>query len=84
MAGLDPAIHAFLLLKETKNVDARHKAGHDGMPFSGNAQNQSKRSSNQHARSTGPSPTMSGCRASDTAGDIRITSACAAKIAAAR
>jgi hypothetical protein len=30
----------------------------------------------QQARNTsGPSPTMSGCRASDTAGDIRITSA---------
>jgi hypothetical protein len=25
MAGLDPAIHGFLL----KDVDARHKAGHD-------------------------------------------------------
>lgn len=30
------------------------------------------------------SPTMSGCRASDTAGETQITSACAAKIAAAR
>jgi hypothetical protein len=39
----------------------------------------------QQARSTlGPSPTISGCRASDTAGDIRITSACTPKIAAAR
>ena len=38
----------------------------------------------QHARSAGPSPTISGCRASETAGDIRITSAWAAKIAAAR
>ena len=39
----------------------------------------------QQARSTcGPSPTISGCRASETAGDIRITSACAPKIAAAR
>jgi len=39
----------------------------------------------QQARSTfGPSPTISGCRASDTAGDIRITSACAPKIVAAR
>jgi hypothetical protein len=27
MAGLDPAIHAFLAA--AKNVDARHKAGHD-------------------------------------------------------
>jgi hypothetical protein len=26
MAGLDPAIHVFLA---AKNVDARHKAGHD-------------------------------------------------------
>jgi hypothetical protein len=28
MAGLVPAIHAFLSCK--KDVDARHKAGHDG------------------------------------------------------
>jgi hypothetical protein len=28
MAGLVPAIHV-LQLKESKNVDARHKAGHD-------------------------------------------------------
>jgi hypothetical protein len=28
MAGLDPAIHAFLE-GSTKDVDARHKAGHD-------------------------------------------------------
>jgi hypothetical protein len=30
------------------------------------------------------SPTISGCCASETAGDIRITSACAPKIATAR
>jgi hypothetical protein len=31
MAGLVPAIHAFLLESENKQgVDARHKAGHDG------------------------------------------------------
>jgi hypothetical protein len=29
MAGLDPAIHVFDLLW-FKDVDARHKAGHDG------------------------------------------------------
>jgi hypothetical protein len=28
MAGLDPAIHVFLQLG-SKDVDARHKAGHD-------------------------------------------------------
>ncbi len=28
MAGLDPAIHGFLA-DISKNVDARHKAGHD-------------------------------------------------------
>jgi hypothetical protein len=28
MAGLDPAIHGFLFTKQ--DVDARHKAGHDG------------------------------------------------------
>jgi hypothetical protein len=27
MAGLDPAIH--VVLRSVKNVDARHKAGHD-------------------------------------------------------
>jgi hypothetical protein len=31
MAGLDPAIHVFLLVYAAKqDVDARHKAGHDG------------------------------------------------------
>jgi hypothetical protein len=30
MAGLVPAIHALLSFK-TKDVDARHKAGHDGV-----------------------------------------------------
>jgi len=29
MAGLVPAIHVFLATKK-KDVDARHKAGHDG------------------------------------------------------
>jgi hypothetical protein len=29
MAGLVPAIHVFLR-KDKKDVDARHKAGHDG------------------------------------------------------
>jgi hypothetical protein len=28
MAGLDPAIHAFLVFGQ-QGVDARHKAGHD-------------------------------------------------------
>jgi hypothetical protein len=28
MAGLDPAIHVFVAV-EKKDVDARHKAGHD-------------------------------------------------------
>jgi hypothetical protein len=28
MAGLVPAIHVFLI-RESKDVDARHKAGHD-------------------------------------------------------
>jgi hypothetical protein len=29
MAGLDPAIHVFLLVTHLKNVDARDKPGHD-------------------------------------------------------
>jgi hypothetical protein len=29
MAGLDPAIHVLLCGNDRKNVDARHKAGHD-------------------------------------------------------
>jgi len=29
MAGLVPAIHAFFLFAYSKDVDARHKAGHD-------------------------------------------------------
>jgi hypothetical protein len=32
MAGLVPAIH--VLLARKKDVDARHKAGHDGARFS--------------------------------------------------
>jgi hypothetical protein len=31
MAGLVPAIHVFALAK--KGVDARHKAGHDGIKY---------------------------------------------------
>jgi hypothetical protein len=31
MAGLVPAIHVLVLLKDSKDVDARHKAGHDGL-----------------------------------------------------
>jgi hypothetical protein len=31
MAGLDPAIH--VLIASTKDVDARHKAGHDEREF---------------------------------------------------
>jgi hypothetical protein len=30
MAGLVPAIHVFLLFEASEDVDARHKAGHDG------------------------------------------------------
>jgi hypothetical protein len=29
MAGLDPAIHVLVSAERKKNVDARHKAGHD-------------------------------------------------------
>jgi hypothetical protein len=29
MAGLVPAIHVFFISTSTKDVDARHKAGHD-------------------------------------------------------
>jgi hypothetical protein len=29
MAGLDPAIHVFLVIYIKQDVDARHKAGHD-------------------------------------------------------
>ena len=30
MAGLVPAIHVFILVHQSKDVDARPKAGHDG------------------------------------------------------
>jgi hypothetical protein len=30
MAGLVPAVHVFLLFLLKKDVDARHKVGHDG------------------------------------------------------
>jgi len=33
MAGLVPAIHVFALAGNLKDVDARHKAGHDGWRF---------------------------------------------------
>jgi hypothetical protein len=29
MAGFIPAIHVFLVRRDCKDVDARHKAGHD-------------------------------------------------------
>jgi len=29
MAGLDPAIHVFVAVEGKRDVDARHKAGHD-------------------------------------------------------
>ena len=75
MAGLVPAIHVWFFSSKKEDVEARHEAGHDEQIFC----------AYQQARSTlGPSSTISGCRASDTAGDIRITSACAPKIAAAR
>jgi len=31
MAGLVPAIHALLAFNSKKDVDARHKAGHDDL-----------------------------------------------------
>ena len=31
MAGLDPAIHVLCLRPACQDVDARHKAGHDGV-----------------------------------------------------
>ena len=34
MAGLVPAIHVLLVSAKRKDVDARHKAGHDGSWFS--------------------------------------------------
>jgi hypothetical protein len=33
MAGLDPAIDVFLVFGHLRDVDARHKAGHDGEEF---------------------------------------------------
>ncbi|GIK80620.1 MAG: hypothetical protein BroJett024_17250 [Alphaproteobacteria bacterium] len=30
MAGLVPAIHVFFIAEALQDVDARHKAGHDG------------------------------------------------------
>jgi hypothetical protein len=36
MAGLVPAIHDLLFaLREKKDVDAQHKAGHDGFCYAG-------------------------------------------------
>ena len=33
MPGLDPAIHVFPVFEHLQDVDARHKAGHDGEEF---------------------------------------------------
>jgi hypothetical protein len=33
MAGLDPAIHVFLLWSTSKDVDARVKPGHDDLRY---------------------------------------------------
>jgi hypothetical protein len=35
VAGLVPAIHAFLVLRRVQDVDARHKAGHDELAVYG-------------------------------------------------
>src|SRR3979411_3290897 len=63
-------------------------AHHPGMTESGllrrfaprNDEKEAHSLTQQACNTSGPSPTMSGCRASPTAGDIRITSAWAPKI----
>ena len=70
-ASLRPAIHDLLIMDPV--IPGRCVGIRPGMT-----------EENQHAFNAGPSPTISGCRASDTAGDVRIISACTAKIAAAR
>jgi hypothetical protein len=84
MPGLVPGIHVFLAGRKHVFLPGRKKTW-----MAGTSPAMTKPVFRivvyQQARSTlGPSPTISGCHASDTAGDIRITSACAAKIAAAR
>jgi hypothetical protein len=74
MPGLVPGIHILLLRTEEKGVDGRDKPGHDD-------DYETIVESNQHRAA---SPTISGCRASATAGDIRITNAWTPKIATAR
>jgi hypothetical protein len=73
MPGLVPGIHFFFPFPSNEeDVDGRDEPGHDD------------HACNQPRYAFAASPTISGCRASDTAGDIRITSACAPKIATAR
>jgi hypothetical protein len=78
MPGLVPGIHVLLLKIERKDVDGRDKPGHDE-----DDEIVVETTSAYHQHRAG-SPTISGCRASETAGDIRITSAWAPKIATAK
>ena len=71
MPGLVPGI--YVSLPKPKTWMTGDKPGHD--------EGTGVLCRSQHAAG---SPTISGCRASATAGDIQITSACAAKIAVAR
>ena len=87
MPGLVPGIH--VLLHDSGKVLLLETASKTWMAGTSPAMTKGAigRSccSPQQARSTsGPSPIISGCCASATAGDIRITSAWAPKIAAAR
>jgi hypothetical protein len=69
MPGLVPGIHVFLLFQR---MEKAWMAGSSPVMT-------------KHALyAFAGSPTISGCRASDTAGDIRITSAWVPKIATAR
>ena len=78
MPGPVPGIHV-LLLKTKGRHDGRVESGHDEERDSSFVL---QLSAARYAFA--PSPTMSGWRANETAGEVRITSACTAKIAAAR
>jgi hypothetical protein len=89
MAGLDPAIHDFSFsprtwMPGTSSAKTRFCPGMTEAILKLGMKSDDFFFAQQARSAVGPSATMSGCRASDTAGDSRITSACAPKMMAAR
>jgi hypothetical protein len=90
MPGLVPGIHALLLKMEKERrgwpgIGERSDAVlRTAMPGHDEDDEIVVETTSAYFQHRAGSPTISGCRASETAGDIRITSAWAPKIATAR